>query len=185
MQTFIQHSHCVVGHHDTNDICESSIRGYTEIVVNAKHPTHFRVCEYGHLLNQRYVHHRPDDFQYGKTKWVTQKQAPNVLREVLYRKINPSFPNTKAPNGPIVVLGHKISTTIRNLKENYQFNLREMPHIVAVLDTQSMARTAGKAGTSEISPRKLAWAMGHMEVDCTNAGNNAAQGFQQKVLRFD
>ncbi|KAF2472372.1 uncharacterized protein BDR25DRAFT_312924 [Lindgomyces ingoldianus] len=159
---------------DSRDIKTSAEISYAKIIATTMVPMHFRIREYGHLRNRRYGHHNPENFRFGTTKWVTKTQGPNILKEILGQKANPSSPNPKAPLRPIVVLGHAIHDTIRKLHWKYSINIEVMDHVVGILDTQDLARETGRSGASNISLRKLAGVMG-MDISCaSNSGDSAA-----------
>ncbi|KAI9680963.1 MAG: hypothetical protein M1829_001043 [Trizodia sp. TS-e1964] len=141
---------------------------------------HFRIKEYAHLRNEKYVEGCPDKFQFGKSEMISIKYAPKAIADCFRY---PFSGNDEAKYAPpkdaegrptlrnVVLVGHDAGADIGYLqKMGYDpFNLS---NLVEVVDTANMFRILTREG----SPRSLGYLCYQLGItgwDLHNAGNDA------------
>lgn len=137
---------------------------------------HYRIEEYGHLKNKRFVKGNPDAFAFGTSTWVKKAEAKFVLSQIFQDVTNLSgASNLKEPlriqPRNIVLVGHGIKNEVDYLK-CLDFPLDKAQNVVLRMDTSSiLSNKKNQVGLSSLLE------LLEIEVDKThlhNAGNDAA-----------
>lgn len=137
---------------------------------------HYRVREYGHLRNKRFVKGNPAGFAFGTSTWVAKKDAQTVLTRLFQ---DPGNLNnacqlkqpTIGPSRNIVLVGHGIKNEDTYLKF-LGFDLYGADNVVKRMDTGTILSSK----KNQVSLKALLQLAG-IEVDVNhlhNAGNDAA-----------
>ncbi|KAK4506603.1 hypothetical protein PRZ48_000335 [Zasmidium cellare] len=137
---------------------------------------HYRIEEYGHLRNKRWVKGNPDAFAFGSSTWVKKADAKKVLLRIFQDAGNLS--NAATLNEPlkgevrnVVLVGHGIKNEVDYLKR-LDFPLAAPRNIVHKLDTSTILSTKKQ----QVALKNLLQMTG-INVDKShlhNAGNDAA-----------
>lgn len=146
---------------------------------------HFRIVENAHLKIVRKDSRGPEGNRYGKTRWTTFAELRNILKNLLMKPIG-DIGNGRLQGCmiPIVLVGHALSHDIGNTsKPPLSFDLASIPSIVALVDTQLLARKVGiwdpkgPNKNDQISLRDLTDKLGfdHRNSDPHTACNDAAR----------
>lgn len=141
---------------------------------------HYRINEYGHLRNKRYVKGNPDAFAFGRSTWINEADAKTVLSRLFQDPAH--LPNAsklkEPPIGPassIVLVGHGIKNEV-GFFQSLGFQLYEAENIVMRMDTGSILSSK----KNQVALKALLQLVG-IEVNVQhlhNAGNDAAYTLQ-------
>ncbi|ORY10116.1 hypothetical protein BCR34DRAFT_602335 [Clohesyomyces aquaticus] len=99
--------------------------------------SHFRLKKTAHMVNTHLCKSRPDKFQYGTTKFVSQLDATHLLFDAFTHR------RPDGTNRPVVFVGHAVENDLKVLKQHFSLDLEQLDVVVATLDTQVLAREAG------------------------------------------
>ncbi|PPJ53661.1 hypothetical protein CBER1_00896 [Cercospora berteroae] len=121
--------------------------------------SHYRIKEHGHLRNRRYSKGNPNNFQHGKTAWVSIEEAREVLRAMLE-----DVESTRE----VVLVGHALKNDLAYLRR-LGIDALAIPNVVLQLDTQRIATP--KRLTPGLG--KLLTALAIPADNLHNAGNDA------------
>lgn len=141
---------------------------------------HYRIRDYGHLRNRRFVKGNPDGFAFGKSTWIAKDDAKTVLSRIFQDPAylaNASKLN-EPPVGPtrnIVLVGHGIKNEIGYLK-SLGFALNEAENMVMRMDTGTILSSK----KNQVALKGLL-ELCKIDVDRNrlhNAGNDAAYTLQ-------
>ncbi|KJX95986.1 hypothetical protein TI39_contig850g00009 [Zymoseptoria brevis] len=139
---------------------------------------HFRIREYGHLVNKKFVKGCPDLFSFGTSTWVQKADASaTVLRMFQYpASAGRVVPDATETSRNIVLVGHGLKNEVPYL-QNLGFSLASAPNVVSRFDT---ARLGGKK--SGIGLGRLCKAVGLDSQSLHNAGNDAAYTLRAMLI---
>ncbi|SMY23795.1 unnamed protein product [Zymoseptoria tritici ST99CH_1A5] len=139
---------------------------------------HFRIREYGHLVNKKFVKGCPDLFSFGTSTWVQKADASaTVLRVFQYpASAGRVVPDATETPRSIVLVGHGLKNEVPYL-QNLGFSLPSAPNVVSRFDT---ARLGGKK--SGIGLGRLCKAVGLDSQSLHNAGNDAAYTLRAMLI---
>ncbi|KXJ97614.1 hypothetical protein Micbo1qcDRAFT_200276 [Microdochium bolleyi] len=125
---------------------------------------HFRITEYTHLKNKRFVKGCPERFNFGPSSFVSLRDMASVTSRVLG--------DSNAPETcPVVLVGHDILGDLKYLLK-VNFNIWNVPHVIDEVDTQVMFRRVQRSNNG----RSLVAACDSVDIetkDLHNAGNDA------------
>ncbi|KAK5156461.1 hypothetical protein LTR04_005616 [Oleoguttula sp. CCFEE 6159] len=159
---------------------------------------HFRIAEHAHLRNGDFVAGCPDKYEFGKSEFIAQRDAPSKIaecfrppyscdvapstREVRSAKLEAGTPvksqdrKTAPSEQPerrrVILLGHDVGQDISYLR-SMGYNPLNLDNLLELLDTASMFRAMAR----EPSPRSLThilYTFGIVGWNLHNAGNDAA-----------
>ena len=105
---------------------------------------HARIMPVAHLMNNFQGAGNPEEFHFGKTKFVTQEEAAEILFNSFRR---PRIQDDGSVQ-PIIFLGHACTNELEHIGRNFGLDLFQIGSIVRVLDTQTMAKEAGLVSRS-------------------------------------
>ncbi|KAL1607972.1 hypothetical protein SLS60_002911 [Paraconiothyrium brasiliense] len=137
---------------------------------------HFRMLPNAHCINKRFCPGNPENNRFGNTRFATYVQGKAMLEECFYWDVTAG----RAQDGkcPTVVIGHALRNDADGLARTVGFEPEAADTVVAVIDTQQMAREMGiynPAGArNEVGLRDLS---AHFDIpyrDSHTAGNDAA-----------
>ncbi|KAG9187577.1 hypothetical protein G6011_05448 [Alternaria panax] len=168
--------------------------GIAELMEKSMHPAvhaenflsgiqvaHARVIEYAHLKNNFPGAGDPENFHFGKTKFVTLEEAKQVLIRTFAQQNEDA---SEIDLQPIIVVGHAVENDFDHLQDAFGVDLRSYGSIVKVVDTQVMAQELDIQGPRgpAIGLKDL---LAHFNVeipDLHTAGNDAAATVMAAVL---
>jgi hypothetical protein len=137
---------------------------------------HFRMIPNAHCINTRYCVGNPENNRYGNTRFATYEKAKTMLTECFYWDRTTGRPQDG--KCPVVIIGHALHNDTGGLSRTIGFQPEDADTVVAMIDTQQMARELGiynPAGMRhEISLEDL---NAHYDIpyrDPHTAGNDAA-----------
>lgn len=126
---------------------------------------HFRIVEHAHLKAKP---PGPEGNKYGHTTWVTFQELRAILDGLIKKPIDDKkHPELNQSMAPIILVGHALKNDLDNTKKpGLDYDLRTQPNIVAIVDTQPLARKAGvyrppaNQPTAEVGLKVLTKALG-------------------------
>jgi len=125
---------------------------------------HFLVKEYAHLRNGRFVPEMSENFDFGKSEWVTLKECGRIISDILH----PTKPDRNKGNHEqdvqLYFIGHDPMADMRYLEKNLRC---PMPKGVCVFDTRLMF--SAFSGDSVL--RKLAACLDELGIEYWNLHN--------------
>ena len=137
---------------------------------------HFRIKENANYINKKFCPGNPDANRFGNTRFTTIDEAKNMLATSFSWEITAGEP--QGGICPSVLIGHDIAMDTNGLARTIGFDPISSGTVVAMLDTQQMAREVGiynPAGrNNKIGLKTLA---AHFDIpyrDAHIAGNDAA-----------
>ena len=129
---------------------------------------HFRIREHSHRLNKVHVEGCPDQFHFGQSEWIHERDVVSTLQECF----NPSPPSlSNYPNRirKVVLVAHDVAADIKYLTE-LGFNVTRM--ISDCIDTSDLYKAAQRdARQSALSTLLLRYSIAARHLH--NAGNDA------------
>ncbi|KAL1801268.1 hypothetical protein ACET3X_001610 [Alternaria dauci] len=154
---------------------------HAENILSSIRVAHARVIPYAHLKNTFSGAGDPENFYFGKTKFVTLEEAKQII-------INTFVRPRKSGNGidlqPIILIGHAIENEFDHIQRAFGVDLLSYGTIVKVIDTQIMARELDIKGPRgpAIGLKDL---LAHFNIQISNlhtAGNDGAATLMAAVL---
>ncbi|KAL2354625.1 hypothetical protein BJ546DRAFT_821766, partial [Cryomyces antarcticus] len=135
---------------------------------------HFRIAEHAHLRNGDFVAGCPDKYEFGKSEFIAQRDAPSKIAECFRPPYSCDVaPSTREPERRrVILLGHDVGQDISYLR-SMGYNPLNLDNLLELLDTASMFRAMAR----EPSPRSLThilYTFGIVGWNLHNAGNDAA-----------
>lgn len=152
---------------------------------------HFRVADYAHIVNRRYVSGCPDKFmpKFGTSEWISVKEVPQVVAACLRppysepgfytphptkledcsRYISKSQRSAESDDGPkrnVVLVGHDIRSDIGYLR-SIGYDVSNLGSILEAVDTIDLWR----AWKHEPQATKLGNVLLELDVDCWHLHN--------------
>ncbi|KAI0603072.1 hypothetical protein F4775DRAFT_12004 [Biscogniauxia sp. FL1348] len=125
---------------------------------------HFRIEEYSHHVNKRFVKGCPDAFHFGKSVFVPRMNMARVLGQVIGE-------NRSMNKKPVILVGHDVKQDLKYLKK-VGYNVWRLSHVLDQADTlwmyQRIARRQKCCGLETICDE-----LGTSGPDFHNAGNDA------------
>ncbi|KAF2849588.1 hypothetical protein T440DRAFT_130838 [Plenodomus tracheiphilus IPT5] len=154
---------------------------HAENILIGMHVAHARIKPHAHLLNNFAGAGDPEKFHFGKTRFVSMKEAREVVENTFVRSRQSS---EDAQLQPIILIGHAVDNEFDLIERAFSVDLRSFGTIIKVIDTQEMAREAGIEGPNgpNIGLRDL---LAYFNVRVPNlhtAGNDAAGTMIAAVL---
>ncbi|KAI9790747.1 MAG: hypothetical protein M1816_004889 [Peltula sp. TS41687] len=147
---------------------------------------HFRVQEYADLRNHVHVRGCPDKFDFGKSEWISKKDAKDVLTGCFSPPFSgpadaeeQSAQDGAAARRRFVLVGHSVQDDLTYLSK-LGFDPRTVPGFLEVVDTGSLWRAFKREPvhrTLEITLYQLGLTGWHLH----NAGNDAAYTLQAMI----
>ena len=126
---------------------------------------HFRIHEHRHRLNKRHVQGCPEDFQFGQSEWISERDVPSILVECFQTR-----PSVLKTNAKIVLVGHDLAGDRKYLL-GLGFDVNQM--ISDCIDTSDIYKASRRDGKQ----RSLGSILLHHDIPARylhNAGNDAA-----------
>jgi hypothetical protein len=153
---------------------------HAENVLTTIQAAHARLMPYAHLLNDFAGAGDPENFQFGRTKFVTAEEAKEIIINTFVRP----RPGTESSLQPIILVGHAVENELDHIQRAFGVDMRSYGTVVKIIDTQVMAWDAGIRGPNGllIGLRDL---LAHFNIDINNlhtAGNDAAGTLIAAVL---
>lgn len=134
-------------------------------VVDGMIAAHFRIKENAHMINGDLCPGRPDQFQFGTTKFLALKEASDMLADVLNR-------HDEGEPRLILLLGHDVGNDVRMLEKHFNVDWDATGEVL-LIDTQNIAVDTGYASPGErIGLSRLIGKFGIEEEYLHNAGND-------------
>ncbi|KAJ4353547.1 uncharacterized protein N0V89_005277 [Didymosphaeria variabile] len=137
---------------------------------------HFRMLPNAHCVNKDFCPGNPERNRFGHTRFATHAEGKAMLEECFYWDVTAGKPQDG--KCPTVVIGHALHNDTDGLARTIGFEPQAAETVVAVLDTQQMAREMGiynsRGPQHEIGLRNLS---AHFDIpyrDPHTAGNDAA-----------
>ena len=127
---------------------------------------HARIKENAHMVNGKLCDGYPEDFQFGKTGFVSMTEGQDLLRF----NFQPYDKNGKLR--PVIFLGHAVDNDIEALKQKMSIDISEMGNIVMTLDTQVMAQELNMGGGRKLGLKDILAQYNIEEKYLHNAGND-------------
>ena len=126
---------------------------------------HLRISERKHLVNRRYVQGCPDNFDFGKSEWISERGIPKIMKRIFQQScVNGPNSITKP-----VLVGHSIKSDIDFLRtKGFDMQL----FISDCIDTQNLYRASRHGGQSPGLGKALV-ECGIQATHLHNAGNDA------------
>ncbi|KAI1634129.1 hypothetical protein F4809DRAFT_542890 [Biscogniauxia mediterranea] len=125
---------------------------------------HFRIEEYSHFVNKRFVKGCPEAFHFGKSVFVPRMGMARVLGQVIGE-------NRSMGKKPVILVGHDVKQDLKYLKK-VGYNVWRLAHVLDEADTlwmfQRIARRQKGCGLETICHE-----LGTSGLDFHNAGNDA------------
>lgn len=137
---------------------------------------HFRINEYAHLVNKKYIKGKPETFAFGTSTFIDKKDAVPVLNRIFE---GPAVTDTNGVATKVVVIGHGLKNDTKFLF-SLGFKWTAIPNIVRRLDTQSLV--GSKKDNVGLSRLLRVLGIEVKEEHLHNAGNDAAYTLQAFVL---
>ncbi|KKK14207.1 hypothetical protein P175DRAFT_0515516 [Aspergillus ochraceoroseus IBT 24754] len=140
---------------------------------------HFRVKEYAHIVNKKYVTGCPDKFLFGESEWVQASELEDIVTTCLTRLSFCDDPE-KDHLRPIVLVGHSLAADIQFLQLHHIDVSSKNANIVDFIDTAELFR----AMHGEAQPRSLGGVLDQLGMigwHLHNAGNDACYTLQTMV----
>lgn len=130
---------------------------------------HFRTEEHRHRRNKRHVQGFPDNFMFGQSEWIFEKNAAEVLRQC-FRQYSPAIIESSSSNPcKVVFIGHNAASDEHYLA-GLGFDLSK--EAVDVIDSEVMAMAVFRE-TRRLSLGNLLLRYGINGEYFHNAGNDA------------
>jgi hypothetical protein len=124
---------------------------------------HFRMLPNAHCINKNFCKGNPESNRFGNTRFATYAEGKKMLTECFYWDVTTG--RRQDGKCPAVLVGHDLRNDTDGLARTIGFEPHVADTVVAVLDTQQMAREVGiynPAGSHyEISLRDLS---AHFEI---------------------
>ncbi|USP80751.1 hypothetical protein yc1106_08025 [Curvularia clavata] len=126
---------------DTRDLQGIAPGNNGEAWRNMIQARHFRIKEYKHLVNSRYVVGHPDGFMFGKSTFVSLKEAVQYVAACF----RTPFGAQGIPTGQIeeqrniILLGHDTLSDVRYLQQ-LGYDPIKAENIIAIMDTATLYR---------------------------------------------
>ncbi|KAI9679828.1 MAG: hypothetical protein M1817_004842 [Caeruleum heppii] len=159
-------------------------------------PRHFRIKEYGHIVNTEFIRGCPEYFEFGQSEWISLQDAPAVVAscfkhpfsaavDVPTPETNIDTPTTTAPpdesaeKRTIILLGHDITADLTYLR-TVGYDPFTLPNLLEVLDTSTLYRSL-KQEPNIASLGTVLYELGIMGWHLHNAGNDAVYTMQSML----
>ena len=126
---------------------------------------HFRIREYGHLLNKVHVEGCPDKFDFGQSEWIYKRDVISVLEGCF----NPFRPSCSSGTGKVILVGHDVAADIKYLTEIGFDAARMISDCIDTSDLYKASRRDGKQSALSTLLLQYGIAAKHLH----NAGNDA------------
>ncbi|KAI5926571.1 hypothetical protein F4810DRAFT_655021 [Camillea tinctor] len=126
---------------------------------------HFRVEEYSHFVNKRYVKGCPDAFHFGKSVFVPRKSMAEMLSQVIGEA------RSTTSEKPIVLVGHDVLQDLKYLK-TVGYSVWGLGNVFDEADTLSMFRRVARR-LNGCGLQTICDELGTSGPDFHNAGNDA------------
>ena len=94
---------------------------------------HVRIKPNAHIVNSELCHGYPEDFQFGKSTFVSVEEAQSMLRHLFTRF------DVVGQRRPVIFLGHAVDNDAKMMKERFGFDIESLGVVVATVDTQALA----------------------------------------------
>jgi len=154
---------------------------HAENILSSIQVAHARIIENAHLINRFPGAGDPENFLFGKTKFVTMEEVKQVLINTFVR---PREYGDGSDLQPIILVGHAVENEFEHMQRAFGVDLLSYGTIVKVIDTQVMAQELGiKAPRGPFIGLKDLLAHFNMVVpNLHTAGNDAAATLMAAVL---
>ncbi|PVH98438.1 hypothetical protein DM02DRAFT_531085 [Periconia macrospinosa] len=135
---------------------------------------HFRIEEYGHLVNSEYVRGCPDRFDFGTSEWIPLRDAPAMVAECFKEPFcgpRNADSNLLLEERNLIFLGHDTLSDVRYL-QSLGFDPLAQPTVLETQDTAVLYRVWRR----ELQPSNLGRILYDFDIpgfNLHNAGNDA------------
>lgn len=140
---------------------------------------HFRISEYAHLINRRYVKGCPDAFDFGNSEFVPLRSLPKVIADCFKQPFSArSRQAVSREERNIVFVGHDAKTDISYLRK-IGYDVTNLRNLKGVLDTAPLYTAHMRLGKP--NPPSLGKIIHDMDMtawNLHNAGNDAVYTLQ-------
>ncbi|KAI9679304.1 MAG: hypothetical protein M1817_005324 [Caeruleum heppii] len=147
---------------------------------------HFRISEYSHKVNKKWVRGCPEKFGFGKSEWVRLHEAADVIASCFRFPFSSTskYASAEQQKGQsqirnIVFVGHDPQSDVKYL-QTLGFDIKALPNLWDVVDTASLFR----ALKHESNKRSLTNILTNLKLkheDLHNAGNDACYTLQAMI----
>ena len=138
---------------------------------------HFRMKENAHMINRTWVSSAPENFDFGKTRWLNQDQAKPFLADCFQTRVSEDSDEFV----PVLFLGHAMHGDEDLLRTHFGVNVDDYGSIIAKVDTQKMAREL-RLHRQLIGLRDLTTRFGIEPRHLHNAGNDIAYTMMDAIF---
>jgi hypothetical protein len=128
---------------------------------------HVRIRPNAHLSNGDKCPGHPDNFQFGKTSFVSAAEAKQLLTKA-FTHLDPA-----GNKRPVIFCGHAVDNDAQLMKEKFDFDINALDVIIATIDSQVIAIEAGLF--EAVRPPSLKTLLAKYEISepyLHNAGND-------------
>jgi hypothetical protein len=129
---------------------------------------HFRIDEYAHHVNHQFVLGCPDKFEFGKSEFISVKDAAKVVAACFQLA---SWHQTSLEPRNLILVGHDIAHDIAYLRK-IGFDVMTLPNLYDRIDT-SVLHKAWKRNAQPRSLSSMLLDLGMTAWNLHNAGNDA------------
>jgi hypothetical protein len=98
---------------------------------------HVRIRPNAHLVNGEKCLGYPDNFQFGKTSFVSAAEAKQLLTKAF------THLDSAGNKRPVIFCGHAVDNDAQMMKEKFDFDIDGLQVVIATIDSQAIAIEAG------------------------------------------
>ncbi|CCU80344.1 QDE-2 interacting protein [Blumeria hordei DH14] len=166
---------------DTKDIASIAPGERGTNWMKAIRPRHFRIIENKHYVNKDFVTGCADRFEFGKSEFISLKDAPQVVSSCFkhpFSKIE-EIPEDDHTRRKIVLVGHDVSSDVVYLRK-LGYDVFNLSNLEELIDTAEMNRYL----TRQLNPQNLGaalYGLGITAWNLHNAGNDAVYTLQAMI----
>ncbi|KAF2277362.1 uncharacterized protein EI97DRAFT_416170 [Westerdykella ornata] len=146
---------------------------------------HCHIIETCHLVNQILAPDASDNFQFGKSRYTTHKEAQQVLKSILTSHTYPD-----GTPRPVILLGHGLREDKAKLRKEMGIDVDTLENVVFIMETRPLAVEANLIENNGGKLSDLVTGFGITPVHLHNAWNDIANatilalliGFKERLF---